>query len=74
VSRNPKLLQWLCLLQNLACVAVGYTLAFIYDWRVALVVTAIVPLVALGGYFNLQFVMVSCCFVRGWGARSALQP
>lgn len=45
------------LLQNLACVAVGYGLAFAYDWRVALVVTGILPFVVLGAYFDMQFVM-----------------
>lgn len=46
------------LIQNVSCLAVGYAIAAVYDWRVALLVTAVVPLVAVGGYFNMQFVMV----------------
>jgi ATP-binding cassette subfamily B (MDR/TAP) protein 1 len=41
--------------QNLATMACGYVIAFIYDWRMALVVTGVAPLVAVGGYLNLKY-------------------
>ena len=37
--------------------AVGYVIAFAYDWRMALVVTAVVPFVASGAYLHIRFSM-----------------
>lgn len=43
--------------QNLSVMAVGYVIAFIYNWRMALLVTGLAPLVAVGGYFQMQLMM-----------------
>jgi ATP-binding cassette subfamily B (MDR/TAP) protein 1 len=41
----------------IATCAVGYVIAFIYNWRMALLVTGLAPLVAVGGYFQMQLMM-----------------
>lgn len=38
--------------QNLACVVAGYTIAFIADWRITLLVTGCLPFLAIGGIFQ----------------------
>jgi ATP-binding cassette subfamily B (MDR/TAP) protein 1 len=43
--------------QNLAVMAVGYVIAFIFNWRMALLVTGAAPLVAVGGLLNIRFTM-----------------
>jgi ATP-binding cassette subfamily B (MDR/TAP) protein 1 len=37
--------------------AVGYVIAFIYNWRMALLVTGAAPLVAVGGYLQMKLMM-----------------
>jgi ABC-type multidrug transport system fused ATPase/permease subunit len=61
-------------LQNISCLAVGYALAFVFGWRMALLVTAVLPLVVLGGTLHLKFMMVSrwgtaLVFCQWWGGR-----
>lgn len=35
----------------------GFVIAFIYDWRMALVVTGAAPLVAVGGYLHIKLML-----------------
>ena len=46
-------------LQNLSTLAVGYGIAFAYDWRMALLITGILPLVILSTVIHMKFVMGS---------------
>eukprot|EP00775_Hariotina_reticulata_P008041 gene8041-8236_t len=44
-------------MQNLATMSVGYVIAFIFDWRMALLVTGAAPLVALGGSIHMKMTL-----------------
>lgn len=38
-----------------ACIT-GYAIAFVYNWRIALLITGAGPLVALGGFLHMKLV------------------
>lgn len=41
-------------MQNLATVAIGYALAFYYDWRMALLITGVAPLMVISGTIHIK--------------------
>lgn len=43
--------------QNLSVLVVGYVVACIHDWRMALLVTGAAPLVAVGGFLRIRFMV-----------------
>jgi ABC-type multidrug transport system fused ATPase/permease subunit len=50
-------------------VIAGYTIAFVYSWQMALVVTAAVPFIAVAGYFQGKFMVGFSSKARGgWRA------
>jgi ABC-type multidrug transport system fused ATPase/permease subunit len=53
---------WL-LLPLLLLLHTGYCIAFIYNWRMALLITGAGPLIALGGFLHMKLV-----FGQGTGA------
>lgn len=44
------------MLQNVLCLAVGYLIAFIYNWRMALLVTGILPLLISSSIIYHKFI------------------
>jgi ABC-type multidrug transport system fused ATPase/permease subunit len=44
------------MLQNVLCLAAGYVIAFIYEWRMALLVTGILPLLISSAIIHHQFI------------------
>lgn len=58
-------------IQNVVTLVCGYTVAFLASWRMTLVVTAIIPLVAVGSMIEMQSYVgalepsVRAC-VQGW--------
>ena len=59
-------------LQNLSTLAVGYGIAFAYDWRMALLITGILPLVIMSTVIHMKFVMGSSSDSDKVGTRQAL--
>jgi ABC-type multidrug transport system fused ATPase/permease subunit len=43
------------LLQTLTSVIAGFTIAFVYEWRITLVAIGLIPLIALGGAVRNYF-------------------
>lgn len=46
-------------LQVLTTLVTGFTIAFVYSWELSLVVLSIVPAMAVGAYFQMNFFMGS---------------
>jgi ABC-type multidrug transport system fused ATPase/permease subunit len=44
------------MLQNILCLAAGYVIAFIYEWRMALLVTGILPLLISSAIIHHKFI------------------
>jgi ATP-binding cassette subfamily B (MDR/TAP) protein 1 len=44
------------MLQNVFCLASGFIIAFIYNWRMALLVTGILPLLISSAIIHHQFI------------------
>jgi ATP-binding cassette, subfamily B (MDR/TAP), member 1 len=43
------------IVQSIASLTTGFIIAFIADWRLALVVTCVIPLVGAQGYAQVKF-------------------
>ena len=63
------------LFQNLVTLIAAYIIAFIASWKMTLVITATVPLIAVAGYFQAKFMLGSskkasllgqCLHLRGY--------
>ena len=49
------------LFQNLVTAVGGFVIAFVYGWRLALVVLSVVPLLAIGGVFQVPPRLLPSC-------------
>ena len=61
------------LFQNLVTLVAAYVIAFIASWKMTLVITATVPIIALAGFFQAKFMLGSntkvglpCLYTRAW--------
>eukprot|EP00879_Flechtneria_rotunda_P003779 GHRR01004019.1.p1 GENE.GHRR01004019.1~~GHRR01004019.1.p1 ORF type:complete len:1293 (+),score=472.26 GHRR01004019.1:779-4657(+) len=46
------------IIQNIAVMSAGYIIAFVYNWRMALLVTGAAPLVVVGGWLHIKLTFI----------------
>lgn len=58
--------------QNVVTLLTGYTIAFVSGWKMALVITAVLPLLAFSSYMQLKFFTGAACRCAIQGPRVAV--